>query len=197
MKTLMLTTALVLASTAAFAGDFDSNEVVLSAKSGGLKFSLGSVDGNLTSVSTTGTFANYQLGRFDSSADLSVTYGRADETLGAELAYNLSTDLNESLSLYGTAAVAYTAPTADLGDGVVTVAPTVGAAYSVTESLSVFSDVTYAWDATNDWAEQGGSLAIGADYAVSETVSIAPSVIRTFNTGADATNMKVEATLRF
>lgn len=197
MKTLMLTTALVLASTAAFAGDFDSNEVVLSAKSGGLKFSLGSVDGNLTSVSTTGTFANYQLGRFDSSADLSVTYGRADETLGAELAYNLSTDLNESLSLYGTAAVAYTAPTADLGDGNVTVAPTVGAAYSLTESLSVFSDVTYAWDATNDWTEQGGSLAIGADYAVSETVSIAPSVIRTFNTSADATNMKVEATLRF
>lgn len=197
MKTIMLTTALVLASTAAFAGDFDANEVVLSAQSGGLKFALGTVEGDLTSVATTANFANYQLGIFESSADATVTYGRVTDTLSAKLAYNLSTDLNDATSLYGTAAVAYTAPTADLTDGDVTVAPTVGVSYAATESLSVFGDVTYTWNATNDWDAEGGSFAVGADYAVSETVSVTPSVIRSFNTGADATNLKLEATLRF
>lgn len=197
MKTLMLSTALVLAASVAFAADFESNEVVVSAQSGGLEFSLGTVDGELTSVATTGTFANYQLGRFDTSVDATVAYGRADETLGVELAYNLSTDLNDRVELYGTAAVAYTAPTSDLGNGEVSVAPTLGAAYSINETLSAFGDVTYSWTATNDWAREGGAVEVGVDYQVAQNVTVTPSLVRTFDTGADATNLKMELGFRF
>ena len=197
MKTLMLSTALVLAVSVAFAADFDANEVVVSAQSGGLEFSLGTVDGELNSVATTATFANYQLGRFDTSVDATVSYGRLDETLGVELEYNLSTDLNAQVELYGTAAVAYTAPTSDLGNGEVSVAPTLGAAYSINETLSAFGDVTYSWNVSNEWAREGGAVEVGVDYQVAQNVDITPSLVRTFDTGADTTNMKLELGLRF
>jgi opacity protein-like surface antigen len=198
MKTFMITTAAIaVLSTSALAADFDSNEFVVTAQSGGLELSLGTVDGDLSSVSTTGTFANYALGRFETSVDATLTYGRLDNTLGLELGYNMSTDLNDKVGVYGSAAVAYVAPTADLGAGDVFVAPTLGATYAVSETFGAFADVTYDWNASNDWTGTGGAVEVGVNYAVAQNVTLTPSLVRTFDTAVNETNLKLEVGFSF
>jgi opacity protein-like surface antigen len=196
-KVMIATAALAVMATSAFAADFEANEFVVTAQSGALELSLGTVDGKLDSVATTGTFANYKLGRFETSVDASLTYGRLSDTLGLEVEYNMSTALNDKVGVYGSAAVAYVAPTADLGAGDVFVAPTLGATYAVSETFGAFADVTYGWNASNDWTGTGGAVEVGVNYDVAQNVTLTPSLVRTFDTGADATNLKLEVGLSF
>lgn len=198
MKTFVLATAIVFGATTAMAGNFDANELVTTFKSGKMELSLGAVDGKLNTVSTSVTdIAAYNLGRFDASLDLGLTYGRLDETLGVAATYNVSTALSPLANLYGSAELAYIAPTAKLSDGDVFATPTLGASYKVTDSVTAFGEVSYTWNASNKWAKTGGALELGADIFVADKVSIAPSLVRTFDTGSDSTNLKLEATFRF
>ena len=198
MKNIVLATALVFAGTTAMAADFESNEFVVTAQSGQFELSLGTVDGDLNTVSTTAVgVAAYSMGRFDTSIDLGLTYGRLDDTLGVAATYNLSTAINPVLSVYGSAELAYVAPTADLGAGDVFATPTLGAAYTVTDGVTAFGEVSYGWNASEDWARQGGALEVGADFFVTEKITLTPSVVHTFDTASDATNLKLEAALRF
>jgi opacity protein-like surface antigen len=196
-KVMIATAALAVMATSAFAADFDANEFVVTAQSGGLELSLGTVEGELNTVSTTGTFANYQLGRFDTSVDATLTYGRLSDTLGVELGYNLETAMTDTVGVYGTVAVAYVAPTTDLNGGDVFVAPTLGVSYTVSETFDAFADVTYAWDASNDWTGVGGAIEVGVNYEVAQNVTLTPSVVRTFDTATDATNLKLEVGFSF
>jgi hypothetical protein len=198
MKTLMIATAFVASlATASFADDFKANEFIVTAQSGNLELSLGTVDGQLSTIETGATIAQYTLGRFDTGVYTSIAYGRLDDTLALNLEYNLSTALTNDLTAYGTAAVSYVTATGDLGGGDVFVAPTVGLEYAVNGRVGVFGDVTYAWNASDSWTRTGGAVELGATFALTDIATITPSVVRTFDTGADATNLKLEVGFRF
>jgi hypothetical protein len=197
MKKILLATAVVFAGTAAMAGNFDANEVNTTVNSGVLSFSLGTVGGELSTVETSATVASYALGRFDTTTEVGLTYGRLSDTLDLSVAYNLSTALNPSLTAYGTAEVSYVAPTADLGAGDAFFGPTVGLTYVASDKVDIFGEVSYAWNMSNSWASQGGAVEVGVDYSLTEQVSVTPSLVRTFNTGADETNAKLGLTFNF
>jgi opacity protein-like surface antigen len=198
MKTFMITAvAAALMSTAAIAEDFSATEFVTTARSGALEFSIGTVDGDVSTFTTGATVAEYTLGRFETNVYTSLTYGRLTDTLDLTLEYNAQTALNDRWTAYGTAALSYVTPTGDLGAGDVFVAPTLGVSYAANDKLDVFGDVTYAWNASNNWNRTGGAFEIGVDYAINERVSVTPSLVRTFDTAADATNFKLEVGFRF
>jgi opacity protein-like surface antigen len=198
MKTFMFTTALVaLMSTAAVAEDFKATEFVTTARSGALEFSIGTVDGDVSTFTTGATVAAYTLGRFETNVYTSLTYGRLTDTLDLTVEYNAQTALNDRWTAYGTAALSYVTSTGDLGAGDIFAAPTLGVSYAASDRVNIFGDVTYAWNASNNWSRNGGALEIGVDYALNDRVSITPSLIRTFDTGSDATNFKLEVGFSF
>lgn len=195
MKNILLATALIasLSATAvAAAENFEATEVVTSFNSGLLKFSLGTVDGELNTVKTGANVAAYTLGNFDMSTDVSLSYGRLSDTLDLSVDYNAKTAVNPSLTVYGTAGVSYVTPTSDLSAGDAFFEPTLGASYAVAKKADAFAEVSYAWNMSDSWARDGGSVEVGVDYALSETATVTPSLVRTFDTGADTTNLKLE-----
>jgi opacity protein-like surface antigen len=198
MKIFMITTALVaLMSTAAVAQDFKATEFVTTARSGAFEFSIGTVDGEVNTFTTGATVAEYNLGRFETSVYTSLTYGRLTDTLDLTVEYNAQTALYDRWTAYGTAALSYVTPTGNLSAGDFFVAPTLGVAYAASDNASIFGDVTYTWNASNSWNRAGGAIELGLDYALNERVSVIPSLVRTFDTGADATNFKLEVSFSF
>ncbi len=198
MKTLMITSVFVaLTSTTVMAADFAATEFVTTARSGALEFSIGTVDGKTSTFTTGATVAEYTLGRFETNVYTSLSYGRLTDTLDLTLEYNAQTALDSRWTVYGTAAVSYVTPTGNLGAGDIFVAPTLGAFYTVTDRLGLFGDVAYTWNTSNNWARSGGAVEVGLDYSLNDRVAITPSLVRTFNTGADATNFKLEVGFSF
>jgi hypothetical protein len=199
MKNLMITTALfATVSTAAIAEDFKANQYVTTFTSGSLEFSLGAVETDLTTVTTTAVgVATYSFGAVDTSLDLSFGYDLDEDAVTTAATLNASTAPTPLLTVYGSAELAYVADTGALSDGEVFVSPTVGTAYAVSDSAAVFAEVGYAWNASDNWVADGGEVEVGVDFAASEAFTISPSLVRTFDTTDNATNFKVEATLRF
>lgn len=199
MKKILLATALTASvfASAAMAADFEATGLTTTFNSGILSFSLGSVDGELTSVKTGANVAAYSLGRFDTTTDVSLSYGRLSDTFDLSVDYNVETAVNPSLTVYGTAGVSYVTPTSDLDGGDAYFDPTLGASYAAAKNVDVFADVSYSWNMSNDWSREGGELTVGVDYFASEQVTLTPSLVRTFDTGADATNLNLEVAFNF
>lgn len=200
MKTMLFATATaVLFSTAAFAGplDFEATQLVTTFESGNLELSLGTVDGDLDSVTTTARVAEYSLGRFDTTTDIILSYGRLSDTLSLGVEYGAETSLNGNWDAYGSATLAYVAPTGALGNGDAVFTPELGARYVVNKKLDTFADVQYSWNLSGGTAYEGGIFEVGVDYYATESITLTPSLVRTFDTGADATNVKLEAAFRF
>jgi hypothetical protein len=193
----IIATAIFATTATASANDFKATEFVATAYSGALEFSLGTVDGELNTITTGATIAEYQLGQFDTLVYTSLEYGRLSNTLDLSLEYKAQTEIAPALILYGSTTVSYVAPTTDLSAGDVFVAPKLGVAYAATDSVGLFGDVEYSWNASNSWTRSGGVLEVGLDYNVSDSIVITPSVLRTFDTAADTTNFKLELGLRF
>lgn len=198
MKNVMMTTAIVgFISTAAVAENFDNNVFATTVTSGALDFSVEATQDDVVSFTTGATIADYAIGDFDTTARTSLGYNRLDETLTFAIAYNAQTDLTDRITAYGTAEVSYTTAAADLSAGTVEVAPTLGAKYAVNDVIDLFADVTYEWDASNDFARLGGYAEVGADYAIARDVTITPSVVQTFDAAEDAANLRIEVAFAF
>jgi len=199
MKNFMITTALFATlSTTAVAADFEANQYVTTFSSGMLEFSLGAVETDLTSATATAVgVATYSFGKVDTSVDLSFGYDFAEDEVATAATLNAVTSVNPLLSVYGSAEVAYVAASDDLSNGDVLVSPTVGAAYAVSDRADVFAEVGYAWNASENWTREGGEVEVGLDFAVNDAFTVSPSLVRSFDTTEDATNFKLEATLRF
>ena len=205
MKNILMTSMLLgllataaVAQTAPAVEDFDANEFIATAKSGNLEFSLGTVDGELSTVKTGAYVAAWTLGAdIDTNVYTALTYDRLDETLAASAELNVQKALNQLFAVYGSAELSYVAPTADLDAGDTFVTPTVGAKYTFADGADVFAEVAYDWNVSNDWAQAGGAAEVGVDYFVTDRIAITPSLVRTFDTDADATNLKVELGLVF
>lgn len=179
-------------STAAFAGDFDNTTMSVTAESGSLAFKLeGNQNDGYTNMEVRGEVLTYSMGEnVDSTLDVFVGHNRIADQMTAGAEYTVVYAPN-AWSVYGSAELAYTAATNDLSNGDVYVTPTAGVSYVFAEKLTAFGEVSYAWNASNDWAKQGGAAEIGLDYAITPTWYVTPSLVRTFDTSDDNTQLHI------
>jgi hypothetical protein len=94
-------------------------------------------------------------------------------------------------------AVIYAALTDDVFDGQTIVSPTAGLSYAATDTISVFSDVSYDWMASEDFADLGGTVEAGVVVAVTDTVDVGVSAVHAFATDYNETQAALEVTFNF
>jgi hypothetical protein len=197
LSLLAILTATTMA-TAAAAGDFDNAQLSVVAESGALAFKLeGNQSNGYTNMEVRAEVLSYSLGKnVDSTLDVFVGHNRVLDqmTAGAEYAVVYAPN---AFSVYGSAELAYTAQTNNLSSGDVFVTPTAGVSYVFAEKLTAFGEVSYSWNASNSWTTQGGALEVGMDYAITPKWSLVPSLVRTFDTGADSTQLHIETRFAF
>lgn len=196
MKTLMIASAIAMSlSTAAFAGDFDNTGVDFVLERDNLTFGVDTVAGEATALTFGVAVLPHAVGSADADVTLGFEYGIVSEDLTFSAAYGLTKNYGQ-LSAYADVEAAYTVASGST-DGAWDVTPTVGTAYRVNDKLTAFGEVAYTWEASNDWAAAGGAVEVGARYALTDDLALTPSLVRTFDTGADETNLNVEVALRF
>lgn len=182
----------VVAASAAVAEDFDNTELTVTANAGQFEFVLeGTADAGYESITVGYEALSYNANENTTGAlDLYVANRRATDEFSVGAEYTM-TYTRDALSVYGVADAEYFIDTE-----VLTLSPTLGASYVAAEAVTVWGEVGYTWDATNDWAKQGGLAELGVDFAVADNVTLAPSVRHYFD-GADTTQAHLGVNFSF
>ena len=198
MKTIVTAAALFAAtSTTAMAADWENTTVGVNMISGPLDFSIDADEDGLTDLEVGYTTLEHSFGNVN--ADLRFALGtnmRGTDTMTALGQYNMSMLAAESFTVYGTAEVAYTATT-DFDNEVWTFNPYAGVSYAITDNLDVYGEVGYSWDMSDDFDQEGGYVEIGMPIHATTSMTITPSVSRTFDVPVEATDFRLETTFRF
>lgn len=142
--TLALTTTAVTAQTAE--NVIKDTTLSITAIAGPMDFTL---EGNRDSV----TELEVGLSTFEHSyggVDASVRFAlgtdlRGNDTLYGRVEYNFGSEVADSLTVYGSAAVQYETD-AKLKGGLWTFDPSLGVSYGVTDRVGVFAEVGYTWE---------------------------------------------------
>ena len=197
MKTVLFASAVAaLFATTAVAGDFDANSVTLQFNRDNLQVETGVVAGELTDLTVGAYVLPHTVLGADADVFASLNYGVVTEDLTLAARYGLQKELNAQLTAYGSLEAAYTVSSGST-DGAWAVTPLAGASYRLNDQLAAFGEVSYEFDASNDWASEGGLIEVGADYTLTSGVFIRPSITRSFDTAADETNAALTVGLAF
>ena len=207
----LLTSALALVATmsTAYASDLDNTQLFNTIQYNDLSLTLETntetglnnvglgyavLDYNIAgSVFTTvDVFARYYTG---SNTMLNSYYSDGDAGIGAvgTIGYGY-----REANFYAGVGYEYIADadTFENGNGFVT--PIVGMSYDFSRSVALFTEATYKVDASSDWQTVGGTVEVGADFALNDTVSLRTSVLQEFDvTGRDATQIRTGLTVSF
>lgn len=203
MKTTILAmiAALGLTASAASAENFDNNTYGVNVTSGAMDFGIDANDDGVTDFETGITGFGYTVGDFEGEVRAALTYDLDADTVGVRGEYNAGYDFGRSFTAYGTAAVEYVTLDNDLGNGDFLFDPSMGVSYAVSNSVSVFGEVGYTWDITDDHVaagfEDSGYVEAGVPFAINSTVTVTPSLVRKFDTADDETNLNLDVTLNF
>jgi opacity protein-like surface antigen len=198
MKTILMVAALTVGITSsAIAADFDTNTFSIEATSGVLDFSVDATENGLTDLAVGVTGFAHSFANLDVNIRGELSYNFDADTIGARTEYNVVTVLATNVTAYGSAALQYTTVETDLTDGDFALDPSVGVAYQVTNSVSVFGEVGYTWDMSNNWDRLGGYVEVGMPVVLSDAVTLTPSLIRGFDDGIEETNLNVTLILAF
>ncbi len=196
--TLMAAFAALALSSAAMADSFDVNSLTTKVTVDNLEFSVSTnvgsdLDGfgDTWAIGAGLTVLEYDLG--SGTSDLFV-FGRyndsdANTQLGAEYTWTVVNN-DTTVALAGEALY-------DFNHDAVLLKPSVNLEYAVSRSVDVFGEVGYTWDASNDFARDGGYLEVGADFALSEAVSLRPSIVQPFDSADDDVSAALELGLKF
>jgi hypothetical protein len=202
MKTMLtLATILSLSAGSAVAGGFGGNfgeaALVQPAVSPlGVRLSFGFTETRLETIGAQYEVLSYDISGIRATVNARVEFNRSLETLSVGAEYvGSTTELVPGVTAYASIAADYVAPTTSLRDGDVFVTPLLGASYSLTNSLLAFSEVSYGWNASQNWASTGAVAEIGVEYAVNATFAIRPSLTHTFDTRDN--RFAVEGIVRF
>jgi hypothetical protein len=141
---------------------------------------------------------DHTIAYWDANVEFTVGYANiADNDVAiVSAAYQLETTTGD-MTLTAEVATSYIALTNDLSGGKTIVSPTVGVSYAATDTISLFSDVSYGWAASNDFADMGGTVEAGVVVAVTDTVDVGVSAVRSFATTANETQAALEVTFNF
>lgn len=215
MKNTMIAAFAALGLTAgvAAADDLDNTQVFTTIKTGAFEFNLeGTAENGFVGLGAKADVYTYSLGE-SVTGTVALTLGYVEGTeavaLGLGFGYadgvetvalgieNTITYSTGAFDLYATPSLVYVADADDLGNGDFYTAPTLGMSYDFSGTVTGFGEVTYAWNMSEDFTGIGGALEVGADFALTETVTLTPSVVRTFDTGADETQARIGLTFSF
>jgi len=116
-------------------------------------------------------------------------------SLGVE--YNVAYDTQTRWTPYAFASLEYVAPVSNFGNGDLLMTPGVGVLYSINETVSAFTEVSYSFDVSNDFNRMGGVAEVGLNFTVNDNFSVVPSVSRTFDVGAQETTFGLTTVFRF
>ena len=203
MKTTILSiiAALSITASAAAANDFDNNTYGVNVTSGALDFAIDGNKDGITELETGITGFGYATGAYEGEFRTAVKYNTANDTVGVRGEYNAGYDLSSKFTAYGSIAFEYATFDNDLGNGDFFFDPSVGVSYDFSDSVSVFGEVGYTWDITNDHFaakfEDYGYAEVGVPFAITSTVTVTPSIVREFDTADDKTNVNLDVTLNF
>lgn len=192
---IMASIAAATLATSAMAADFDNNTVNLELYRDNLVFGVETTAGEATALSVDVLVLPHAVLGATADVSFGAAYGIETQDVTLSTAYNVSKEFN-AVTAYGSLEAAYAINTgASNGDWAVT--PTLGASYAVNEQLSAFGEVSYTWDASNDWAREGGVLEVGATYDIQDGLYVRPSVTRTFDTADNETNLALAIGVAF
>ena len=198
MKTILMTVALVAAmGSTAMAGDFDNNTFGVSVTSGALDFAVDASEDGMTDFEVGATVFNYTVGAVDANVRTALSYNLDTDTIGVRGEYNVDWAAATATTVYGTVAVEYATIETDLGNGDFFVDPSIGVAYAFNDRVSVFGEVGYTWNASDDWSRQGGYVEVGVPFAVVNNVTVTPSLVRGIDDGVEETNLNLSVALSF
>lgn len=127
---------------------------------------------------------------------VSATRYQADDTYGLGMDYT-ATYYAGAFRAWGVAEVEYIAPADDFSEGDFYATPRIGAGYDVTATTSVWSEVGYTRNASNDWDTVGGVAELGVDFHVAENITLTPSVVQTFDTSDDEAQLNLSVVMSF
>jgi len=198
MKTILATLALITTmATSAMAADFDNNTYGVTVTSGALDFALDANEDGLTDFEVGATGLAYTVGAVDANVRGALSYNLDTDTIGVRGEYNVNWAAATNTTVYGTAAVEYATVNTDLKDGDFFFDPSVGVSYAFADGVSVFGEVGYTWNASDDWSRAGGYVEVGVPFTVVDNVTVTPSLVRGFDTGSDETNFNLSVGLKF
>lgn len=189
----MITALSATLATGAFAKDFDRSVVTITGQSQNLQFSV-----DLTKKDDIAAFeTKARIGEFKGvEAFASLGYITGDQiALGVEGKVNRQ--FSEQLNVYAVGNLDYVAPASAMDKGEWYVTPQVGAVYQINPKVDVFGEVGYSWVASQEWQRSGGYAEIGANYHVTDTLTIKPSLVRGIDDGLEETNLHVETIFQF
>ena len=171
-------------------GDFDDNVYTATMTVKSLEFSASTVESGATSVLGGIHLLPGSIGDATTSLFVSLEYNlNTDESVVAA-EYNLNANLSDRVWTYAGLEVAYETASED-----VFVTPSAGLGYTLGEKISVFGEVDYTFNASEDFAEVDGTVELGFDFGVTEALSIRPSVVMGFE--SQETNASLELVASF
>jgi hypothetical protein len=197
MNKFLATTATIfsLVATSATSQDWEQTSYGIEMISGPIDFSIDLDDDGLTNVEVGYTAFQYSNGEsVNSDVRFALAVDEDDATLIGQ--YNVFNNINPDFMVYGTLEVAYETDTS-FSDGTWLIAPSAGAAHSVSEGIAVYGEVGYTWNMSDD-VGRGGYVEIGLPIASRRgNVIVTPSITQTFDTPNDAASFRLETTFLF
>lgn len=171
--------------------------VSVTAIAGPLDFNVeGNRDG-VTELEAGLTVFDHSYGGVDAAVRFALgTDVRGTDSLYGRVEYNFGSEVTDSIAVYGSIATQYDTNT-KLESGLWTFDPTLGAAYGLTDRVSVFAEVGYAWELNRGKRDLGGVVEVGVPVAVTDSLYVTPSVSRTFRTDANDTAANLNLTYQF
>lgn len=174
-----------------------SAEVLPATNNKNIELTFGLTENYVETLGVSYEALSYSIGSFENTFDLMLEYNRITEmvTVGAE--YTSAVAIAPSADIYGSILVDYVAPAATLNDGSFFAVPHVGLTYDVASFAELYTEVGYTFNASTDFSRVGGYAELGADFVVTDYLSVRPSVTRTFDTASDDTTARVDAVFKF
>jgi hypothetical protein len=198
-KTLAVVGALLSTTSFAYAENFDNTGVSVTAETGRISFTVEA------SENTEYDRATVTWGAFDFNKN--GTYGGLDfylshydgsvDQVGVGVDYKIGREVTSDLNVYGILNAEYVTDSNDLDSGDVVTNPSVGVSYNFNDRLYGFTEVSYAWNASDSFARQGGEIEVGVDYVINDKLYITPSLVRKFDQQVNDTQLNIGLNVRF
>lgn len=194
-KIYAIAAVLAMFGTSVLAGDFDANTYTLEAYSGRMDVAVDGNEDGLTDFAVGVSGLSHKLGPTVAGVRGELSYNLDSDTIGLRGEYNVSYET--AVTVYGTAAVEYSTSDASLKGGDWMFEPTAGVSHAFSDRVSAYAEVSYAWDMSNSWDRLGGTVEAGLPVALTETLTVTPSVSRGFDGATQDWNANVTASIRF
>jgi opacity protein-like surface antigen len=183
MKTLLLTTSLIVAlGTASYASDFNNAEFNVVVTHDAFEFGLDTTaNDGFGSAYVNYSTLDHSLGLGESNLTFGVEYLINPNLLAFSVAHNTTLRQN-NLAFTVSPQFTYLSDAITLRGSDILFEPTVGISYDLNQSVSLFGNVQYTWNASNSWTRSGGEATVGVDLALASNVTVTPYVTHAFDT---------------